>query len=45
MRIIMSEMKNILDGDNGRLGTEKERISELKTNQQNPCKMKCRIKK
>lgn len=33
MRIIISEMKNIFDGDNGKLGTEEERIRELKTNQ------------
>lgn len=30
MRIKIPEMKNILDGDNGSLGTEEGRISELK---------------
>lgn len=34
MRIIISEMKNVFDGDNGKLGTEKESIRELKTKQQ-----------
>lgn len=35
MRIIISEMKNILDRDNGRLGTEEERVTELKTHRNN----------